>query len=139
MTNTIKQSGIVESINGSHIQVRIIQTSACASCSIKGHCTASECKDQIIDINDWSSSTYSVGEQVWIIGETSMGVFAVLLAFIIPFILLISFLFLFMSLLGSELYAALLALCSLIPYYITLHLNKTRLKQKLSFTIKPTK
>ena len=34
--NTIKHLGIVENIQGSHLSVRIVQTSACAACSAKG-------------------------------------------------------------------------------------------------------
>ena len=76
-------------------------------------------------------------ENVMVVGETSMGMQAVALAFIIPFVLLIFTLFLFMALIENELYAALLSLAVLVPYYYILWLNKTRLKQKFSFTIKP--
>ena len=64
-----------------------------------------------------------------VVGETSMGMQAVALAFIIPFVLLIFTLFLFMALIENELYAALLSLAVLMPYYYILWLNKTRLKQ----------
>ena len=135
--NTIKHLGIVENIQGSHLSVRIVQTSACAACSVKGHCSSADSKDKIIDIIDTAAASYQVGENVMVVGETSMGMQAVALAFIIPFVLLIFTLFLFMSLLESELYAALLSLAVLVPYYYILWLNKTRLKQKFSFTIKP--
>lgn len=135
--NTIKHLGIVESIQGSHLSVRIVQTSACAACSAKGHCSSADSKDKIIDIIDTAASSYQVGERVMVVGEMSMGMMAVVLAFIIPFVLLIFSLFLFMSLIGNELYAALLSLAVLVPYYFILWLNKTRLKQKFSFTIKP--
>ena len=135
--NTIKHLGIVENIQGSHLSVRIVQTSACAACSAKGHCSSADSKDKIIDIIDTAASSYRVGEKVMVIGETSMGMMAVVLAFIIPFILLIFSLFLFMALMENELYSALLSLDILIPYYFILWLNKTRLKQKFSFTIKP--
>ena len=135
--NTIKHLGIVENIQGSHLSVRIVQTSACAACSAKGHCSSADSKDKIIDIIDTTASSYQVGEKVMVVGETSMGMMAVVLAFIIPFILLIFSLFLFMALMENELYSALLSLAILIPYYFILWLNKTRLKQKFSFTIKP--
>ena len=135
--NTIKHLGIVESIQGSHLSVRIVQTSACAACSAKGHCTSADSKDKIIDIMDTAAASYQVGERVMVVGETSMGMMAVVLAFIIPFVLLIFSLFLFMALMENELYSALLSLAILIPYYFILWLNKTRLKQKFSFTIKP--
>ena len=135
--NTIKHLGIVENIQGSHLSVRIVQTSACAACSAKGHCSSADSKDKIIDITDAAADSYQTGERVMVIGETSMGMMAVVLAFIIPFILLIFSLFLFMALMENELYSALLSLAILIPYYFILWLNKTRLKQKFSFTIKP--
>ena len=135
--NTIKHLGIVENIQGSHLSVRIVQTSACAACSAKGHCSSADSKDKIIDIIDTAASSYRVGEKVMVIGETSMGMMAVVLAFIIPFVLLIFSLFLFIALMENELYSALLSLAILIPYYFILWLNKTRLKQKFSFTIKP--
>ena len=135
--NTIKHLGIVENIQGSHLSVRIVQTSACAACSAKGHCSSADSKDKIIDVIDTAASSYRVGEKVMVVGETSMGMMAVVLAFIIPFILLIFSLFLFMALMENELYSALLSLAILIPYYFILWLNKTRLKQKFSFTIKP--
>ena len=135
--NTIKHLGIVENIQGSHLSVRIVQTSACAACSAKGHCSSADSKDKIIDIIDTAASSYQVGEKVMVVGETSMGMQAGALAFIIPFVLLIFTLFLFMALIENELYVALLSLAVLVPYYYILWLNKTRLKQKFSFTIKP--
>ena len=135
--NTIKHLGIVENIQGSHLSVRIVQTSACAAWSVKGHCSSADSKDKIIDIIDTAAASYQVGENVMVVGETSMGMQAVALAFIIPFVLLIFTLFLFMALIENELYAALLSLAVLVPYYYILWLNKTRLKQKFSFTIKP--
>ena len=125
--NTIKHLGIVENIQGSHLSVRIVQTSACAACSAKGHCSSADSKDKIIDITDVTAASYQVGERVMVIGETSMGMKAVTLAFII----------LLMALVENELYAALLSLAVLIPYYFVLWLNKTRMKQHFSFTIKP--
>ncbi|MRZ17757.1 hypothetical protein GKD60_25350 [Parabacteroides distasonis] len=78
-----------------------------------------------------------MGEKVMVVGETSMGMMAVVLAFVLPFVLLIFSLFLLMAWIENELYAALLSLAVLIPYYFVLWLNKTRLKQQFSFTIKP--
>ena len=135
--NTIKHLGIVENIQGSHLSVRIVQTSACAACSAKGHCSSADSKDKIVDVTAVTAASYEVGEGVMVIRETSMGMMAVVLAFVLPFVLLIFSLFLLMAWIENELYAALLSLAVLIPYYFVLWLNKTRLKQQFSFTIKP--
>lgn len=50
MTDIIKHRGIVENIEGSHVRVRIVQTSACSACSVKEHCNASESKEKLIDV-----------------------------------------------------------------------------------------
>ena len=117
--NTIKHLGIVENIQGSHLSVRIVQTSACAACSAKGHCSSADSKDKIIDIIDTAASSYQVGEKVMVVGETSMGMMAVVLAFVLPFVLLIFSLFLLMALIENELYAALLwlSLYLIISFY----------------------
>ena len=135
MANTIKHQGIVENIKGSHLQVRIIQTSACASCSIKGHCSSADTKEKLIDVTDDNVSSYQPGDRVWVIGELSMGVMAVLLAFILPFLVLIFSLFIFMTIWNDELGSALCSLALLIPYYYILWLNKSRLGKKFSFSI----
>ena len=110
MADTIKHQGIVENINGTHLQVRIVQTSACAACSIKGHCTSADAKEKLM---------------------------AVLLAFVVPFLVLVVSLFVFMAIWNDELGAALGALFLLVPYYFILWLNKSRLGKKFSFSIQP--
>ena len=88
MADIIKHRGIVENIDGSHIQVRIVQTSACSACSIKGHCNASESKDKLIDVYDNNPADYYKGQNVMVNGTTSMGMQAVILAFGVPFLVL---------------------------------------------------
>ena len=138
MANTIRHQGIVENINGSHLQVRIIQTSACASCSVKGHCSSADTKEKLIDITDAGAGSYQPGDRVWVVGELSMGAMAVLYAFILPFFVVILSLFIFMAIWNDELLSALCSLALLIPYYYILWLNKSRLKKKFSFSIKHT-
>jgi len=135
--NTIKHPGIVESIQGSRLSVRITQTSACAACDAKGYCSSADRKDKVIEVTVPADSSYQVGEKVMVIGEMSMGMRAVAVAFVLPFLFLVVSIFLFMAWMENELYAALLSLLVLIFYYFILWLNKTRVKQRFSFTVKP--
>ena len=137
MTDIIKHQGIVENINGSHVMVRIVQTSACAACSAKGHCASADTKEKMIDVISNDASSYQPGDRVIVFGELSMGMMAVLLAFIIPFCVLIISLFIFMAIWNDELLSAICSLAFLIPYYYILWLNKTRMGKKFSFSIKP--
>ena len=139
MANLIQHRGIVENIDGTHLSVKIVQTTACASCTVKGHCSSAESKEKIIDVYDTSGHSYAIGDKVMVVGQTSMGMQAVLLAFVIPFIIMLVALFICMAIFEDELIAGCVSLSLLIPYYFVLWLNKTRLKQKFSFTIKPIK
>ena len=65
MSAKISHSGIVASINKGCVQVRILQTSACAACKVAGHCNASESKEKIVDVlNVNDISTLKVGDHV---------------------------------------------------------------------------
>ena len=74
------------------IQVQIIQMSACSSCHAKGACTAADMDEKFIDVES-DDTSLKVGDMVDIVGESSTGLFAVLLAFVIPFMLILTSLF----------------------------------------------
>ncbi len=135
MADSIKHRGIVEKIDGSHIVVRIVQTSACSACSAKGLCNASESKEKQIDVYEVNAS-YRIGEEVVLCGSTSMGMRAVFLAFGVPVLILLATLFLTMHVSdGDALLSAFVALLAVIPYYILIYLMKDRLSKTFSFII----
>ena len=135
MTDIIKHRGRVEKVEGSHVVVRIVQTSACSACSIKGHCNSSESKEKLIDVFEVNAS-YQIGEEVVLLGTTSMGMQAVLLAFGVPLVILIVALGVTMHLTdGDALVSSLVGLLSIVPYYFAIHFNKDKLKKTFSFTI----
>jgi sigma-E factor negative regulatory protein RseC len=135
MADIIKHRGIVEKVEGSHVVVRIVQTSACAACSAKGLCNASESKEKQIDVYEMNAS-YRVGEEVVLIGTTSMGMRAVALAFGVPLLLLILALFVTMRVTdGDALVSSLVALLAVVPYYLVIYFMKDKLNKTFSFTI----
>lgn len=140
MTNNIEHIGIVENMDGMHISVRIVQTSACSTCVAAGHCNASEMKVKIIDVYTPDYNRYTVGQEVRLLGSSSMGMQAVLWAFGVPFVILVIVLSVLQLALGlSEVVSALGALASLAPYYVVLYLLRHKMSKKFSFTIKPIK
>ena len=135
MTDIIKHRGRVEKIEGSHVVVRIVQTSACSACSIKGHCNASESKEKMIDVFEVNAS-YQIGEEVVLCGTTSMGMQAVLLAFGVPLLILLLALGVTMHLTDNDaLISSLVGLLSIVPYYLVIYFCKDKLKKTFSFTI----
>lgn len=135
MADIIRHRGIVEKVEGSHVVVRIVQTSACSACSAKGLCNASESKEKQIDVYEQHPS-YRIGEEVEVCGTTSMGMQAVLLAFGIPVLLLLFALFVTMRITdGDALLSAIVALLAVVPYYLVIYFMKDKLNRTFSFTI----
>ena len=135
MADIIKHRGIVEKVEGSHVVVRIVQTSACAACSAKGLCNASESKEKQIDVFE-AGASYRIGEEVVLCGSTSMGMRAVFLAFGIPMLLLLFALFVSMRVTdGDALVSSLVALFAVVPYYLVIYFMKDKLNRTFSFTI----
>ena len=135
MSNRIKHSGVVDSIEEDCVKVRIVQSSACSSCQAARLCNAAEKKEKIVDVYNVRSSDYNVGDTVMVVASSQVGMNAVLLAFGIPFILLITVVFLVSRITDEEPLMAVAGICSLIPYYIILYLNRHRMQEKFSFTI----
>ncbi len=136
MVTNIKHLGIVENINGSRLKVKIVQSSACSACSVKGHCSASETKEKIIDVYNKNNVPCQVGERVMIVGTTSMGMKAVLLAFVLPFIVLLLALIISLKLTGwDEAVSALVSLGTLVPYYLIIYICRNRLSRSFMFIL----
>ena len=135
MADIIKHRGVVEKIEGTHVVVRIVQTSACSACSAKGLCNASESKEKQIDVYGVQAS-YRIGEEVVVCGTTSMGMRAVLLAFGVPLLILLLALFVTMRITdGDALLSAFVALLAITPYYLLIYFMKDKLDKTFSFTI----
>ena len=135
MNTKIWHSGIVDAICNGNVKGRIVQTSACASCKVAANCHTSERKDKIVDVYGADTSGMSVGDEVVVVASEGMGWFAVVLAFVVPFLLLVTVLFLTIVFCGDELLSAAVSLFSLIPYYILLYIFRNKIRDKISFTI----
>lgn len=135
MNTSIKHCGIVDEISDRCIKVRIVQSSACASCKVASRCNASESKEKIVDVYDDNSKQFSVGDNVVVIASTKVGLFAVFLSSVIPLFLLIITLATVLAITNNEVYAALSSIGILIPYYIILYIFKDQIRSRLSFNI----
>ena len=138
MADVIRHDGIVDSIEGECIHVRIVQASACAACGAKSLCSAAESKEKIVDVYGADVNAYRVGQRVMVEGAASMGMKAVRLAFLFPLVLMVAAVALAMALTdGNEAAGAIAALLTLAVYFLVLFAGKKRLMREFTFTIKP--
>ena len=132
MTNTIEHQGIIVSIDNNIAHVRIEQTSACASCHVKEMCGASEKTEKIIDAHI-VDNTLKIGDQATIIGQKSLGIQAILLAYVLPFVVIVAALFIVNIFTTNEVIMGTCALASLIPYFAVLRLMRNKIQAKFQF------
>ena len=136
MSTKISHSGIVESISEGCVQVRILQASACAACKVAGHCHASESKEKIVDVlNVRDASRLKVGDSVIVSASRDVANRALRLGFGVPFLILVSVLFIMLKVVSDEGLAAITAILALMPYYGMLYLMRDRIQQKIAFSI----
>ena len=134
--NKITHHGVVESIDGDEVKVRFLQTSACAACKVAGHCSASDSKEKVVVVKDGKAAhSHELGDQVTVAMSAGNGRLAVVLAFVVPFFILIAVLVLCLWITGDEAMAALVGIASLVPYYVVLHFLEKRISRQFAFVI----
>ena len=133
----ITHQGVVETVEGSHVRVNIVQVAACGSCKARSMCATSDSKEKIIDVYEQGAEMkYKSGDQVMVCGALSMGKQAVRLAFAIPLLLIavwmvISMVFLKMS----ELTSVGILAAILFVYFYVLYLNREKIAKRFAFWI----
>ena len=130
---TIRHEGIVESMGAEGCTVRILQASACSSCSARQLCRSSESKEKLVEVRG-HYPTLHVGDRVMLVGSVRQGLRASVLAYVVPLIIMLVVLFLVTHHYGEKL-GALAALLALALYYGMLFLLKDKLAGQFSFRI----
>ena len=135
MKNRIEHSGRVESIDGEWVNVKIVQSSACSSCEARKLCQSAESKEKTVACRSYGVE-YHVGDEVMVYGAISMGRDAVIIAFIVPLVLMVVWLFCAISLFHiNELIAIGVMVALLGVYYLTIHLMNRVLSKKFELWI----
>jgi len=135
MNDKIRHSGVIDSVMEGRVQVRILQTSACAACKVAAHCNASEAKEKLIDVYCSDTTAYKEGQPVVVSASRKVANKALLLGFGVPFAILVVVLIAVLRMTGNEAVSALSAVGALLPYYGLLWLLRRTISEGVSFQI----
>ncbi len=135
MSENIEHEGTIVRIENGCAYVLIEQQSACAMCHAKAICAASDSAEKIIETRIGDNKNFAVGDRVMIVGQKSLGMKAVLLAFVVPFFIFMATLYIAQTLTNDEVVSGTSALLSLLPYWAILALFRKRLSATFRFTI----
>ncbi len=120
--HSIRHAGTVSKISGNTVTVRLNGNINCSGCSSKSACGMAESESEEIELQN-QGDTFKINESVELVLEKNLGFKAVLWAYIFPFILMLSSLFISLVFF-SEPVSGLIALFVLIPYYAVLYFSK---------------
>ncbi len=131
-TSEIKHAGFVSEVVDGRVKVSLFRPEACGSCHMKDYCGGDQDERQEFEV---AADGYSVGEEVLLHMSTSTGLRAVLLAYIVPFLLLVIVLIASLQLGLSESIAGIVSLLTTATYYMLLKLFATDIKDQFSIQI----
>lgn len=130
----IRHTGIVQKSDNESVTVLITAESACKGCHAEGSCNLSGKEEKIVEVKGY----YNVkeGDTVTVSMKQSTGFKALFLGYILPLLIVLTFLILFAYIGYSELAAGLLSLSSLLPYYLVLYFARKKINDKFIFSLK---
>ncbi|WP_243345523.1 SoxR reducing system RseC family protein [Parabacteroides sp. FAFU027] len=131
----IQHEGTIIELNEAKVTIRLYKQSACAGCHAKGSCSVVDQSEIILDL-PLPPENLHIGQKVLLEGSVSMGMQAIVYAFVIPLVILIFTLVIFQHYFFSELISGAVSLLMLVPYYLVLYLKRDTLKRKFVFRIK---
>ncbi len=129
---TVSHDGVVVTASVGRVQVKITTQSACAACHARSMCPAADTRDKFIDAVTTEGLT--PGDTVRVIMQERAGWRAVGVAFLGPFVLLMIVLLVVNALTGNPVTAGLLALGSLVPYFLMVYALRARLARGIEFS-----
>ena len=133
MDELIRHEGIVLGIDGEKAHVQIVQTSACSACKARSMCMSSESQSKEMDAV--MLEPMQIGDKVEVEVRERLAWKAVLLAYILPFIVMLAIIaVLDFATTWSEAVVGTLSLCGIALYYLGLSVFKDRLQKQFSFT-----
>ena len=128
-----RQEGIVLRIKDEKAHVQIVQTSACSACKARSMCMSSESQSKEMDAI--MLEPMKIGDKVEVEVRERLAWKAVLLAYILPFIVMLAIIaILDFATDWSEAVVGTLSLCGIALYYIGLSVFRNRLQKQFSFT-----
>jgi positive regulator of sigma E activity len=129
----IEQKGTVEEITSHYIRVKTRRDVLCGHCNAQGICYMGDGAERIIEINNFTSDI-KLGDTVGITISRGMGNKAIVLGYLVPFLILVGTLLMLSQVGLEEWLTGVLSISALIPYFFMLFLLRNRLRKTFRFS-----
>ncbi|MFV0506567.1 MAG: SoxR reducing system RseC family protein [Bacteroidales bacterium] len=136
MAQVIRHVGYVKHLKDSIATVSlIVDNGACSACSVKSVCGNPTVEGEKEVEVKYTDLNLLEGEQVEVEGTESMRLLAVLLAYVLPFVMVLLALVVASQFVDNEVLVAVLSLFVLLPYYMILSTMRNKLQNVFAFRI----
>lgn len=130
----VVHKGVVCGVGERMVAVTIETDGACGSCKVKSLCGIGEQRE--ITVYDTEAWKYSEGEEVIVGVGSALAIKAVLLAYVVPFLLMLATLLVVRECGFTELVQGLATLGAVAVYYVVLWFFRGRLERDIIFKIR---
>lgn len=134
-TQPICRDGIVRKIEEGHLLVEITVSSACGECRAKSICMPSERKQELVEAQNPYHQEFVVGEVVTLNLQSSSGRKAVILGYLMPFLVLLASFLLTFLFTDKEWIPVLVSLVCTFLYFVVLYRFKNRMDEQFTFYV----
>lgn len=135
LCGSVEHPGIILEVKDKVIRVKIEHLSACSQCHAKSACLTSDRSEKIIEVRR-GQRIFKEGDLVTVVMEEKKGVLAVFLAYLLPFFIVFLTLLIVLALTKKEVVSGVLAVGSLVPYYLILWVLRDKIKSEFQFRLK---
>ena len=132
----ITHDGLIKEVNEDKIMISIVSMASCASCQVKGACSASDVEEKIVEVKKIPGREYQVGEFVTIVINQSVGMWAVLFGYVFPLIVVVVSLIVFSNIVEDQGLAGLISIALLVPYYSILYYSRKKMTESFEFRLR---
>ena len=136
MSQIAEHDGRVIGVENGKVKVEMHVLSACSSCKAHEKCAFVDKADKIVEVETPEWNDYQEGDSVIVSVNESLGLMAVLLAYLLPAVLLVATVVVVSGITGSEGIAALTTLAVVTLYFFLLWYFHDKLQRKFSFGIR---
>ena len=135
MENSIKHEGIVQSVEGLKVTVKMTVGSACSGCHAKGICGAAESRDKVVNAININRLDLSVGDTVAVEMRQTLAMKAVVICYLVPFIVLFASFCLMYLVCSVEWVNVAVSLGLTALYFVLLWVFRKRIEKNVTFVV----
>ena len=134
--HNIEHKGSIVAIIGNRVDVEMIVEEACSACKAKDICGMGHTEHKVVSVIVDDPTLFEVDETVIVSVTRGMGIKAVMLAYVFPFLLLLGTLMVLLGVGCSESVAGLIALGLMAVYYAILYFLRKKIEREIIFKIR---